>query len=72
MSEKMDERSVDAFANKLKAAWLRGYHDGFNGKPYNVESVRMSGRESLLGEVYTHGFEAGKEDASDEGEWTDA
>ena len=71
MSERMDKATVNAFADKLKAVWLRGYHDGFNGKPSNVESVKRSGGDSMLGEVYMHGYEAGKEDAADRSEWTD-
>ena len=71
MSERMDSEAVQAFADKLKSVWSNGYHDGFNGKPCNVETVRRRGRESLLGEVYKHGHEAGKEDAADTGEWTD-
>ncbi len=71
MSERMDSKTVDAFADKLKSVWLHGYHDQFSGKLCNVESVRRRGRESLLGEVYTHGYEAGKEDVVDRGEWTD-
>ncbi len=70
MSERMDTASVKAFADKLKATWLHGYHDGFDGKSCNVESVRRMGRDSLLGEAYTHGYEAGKEDVTDTGEWT--
>lgn len=71
MSERMDTQTVEAFANKLKSVWLRSYHEGFKGEPSNLESVRRRGRHSLLGEVYTHGYEAGQEDAADEGEWTD-
>lgn len=67
----MNSKAVEAFADKLKSVWLRGYHDGFNGKPCDIEAVRVMGRASLLGEVYMHGYEAGKEDAADKGKWTD-
>lgn len=71
MSRRMDTKSVFAFATKLTSVWLHGYHDGYEARPNNIEIVRRSGRHSLLGDVYKHGYEAGEEDVADEGRWTD-
>ena len=70
MGERMDTKTVNAFPDRLKTAWNHGYSDGFHGRPSDSESVKRSGREPLLEEVYTHGHEAGKNDASDGAEWT--
>lgn len=66
----MDTQSVNAFSDELKPAWNSGYRNGFHGVPDGEKLTRALKRFPILAEVYKLGYRAGKEDASDGGEWT--
>lgn len=69
MGERMDTKSANAFPDEIKTVWNHGYGDGFHGRPPDPEIKRKTSREPFLGDVYTHGYEAGESDASDGAEW---
>ena len=71
MSRRKDTKSVNAFADELKPAWTAGYSNGFDGIPDGEKRAKVLRKFPVLAKVYMLGYEAGKEDASDGGEWND-
>jgi len=70
MAERMDTQSVNAFSEELKSAFQAGYRNGFNCVPDGEKIARVLGKFPILKQVYMLGYEAGKEDANNGGEWT--
>lgn len=71
MAKGMDTQSVNAFSDELKSAFQAGYRDGFNGVPDGEKIARALNAFPILKQVYLLGYEAGRQDANDKGEWND-